>query len=80
MKNLAASILLQSVRDWQNPKKRPQIREFLDSILFEELCEIVELEPERIREKLISGNYDKHQLRSPYHKRGEKWPSISNGC
>jgi hypothetical protein len=66
MNRLVAAILIKAVDDWNDPKFHPDIEEFLDSEWFDQLAEMLEMEPEFIRDKLLTGNYEHLVLRAAY--------------
>jgi hypothetical protein len=57
MERLAAAILIRTIEDWKNPANHQEIEMFLKSEWFSELTEIVQLDPNTIREKLLKGTY-----------------------
>lgn len=57
MERLAAAILIKTIEDWKNPENHKEIEIFLKSEWFNELTEIVQLDPNTIREKLLKGTY-----------------------
>jgi hypothetical protein len=69
MKRLASAILIQTVKDWDDEAKRPEIREFLSSPWFDDLAELAGFEAKQtaaIRAKLIAGDFGKGALRAAY--------------
>ncbi|NJC95869.1 MAG: hypothetical protein FIB03_05950 [Anaerolineae bacterium] len=57
MERLAAAILIKAIEDWKKPENHKEIEIFLKSEWFSELTEIVQLDPNTIRQKLLEGTY-----------------------
>ena len=66
MERLIGAILLKAIDDWDDPEKRPEIENFLDSEWFEELAWGLSLEPTTVRNQLITGNYERLSTRAAY--------------
>ena len=68
MNNLAAAVLIQMVRDWNKNANRPEIQRFMNSERFTLYAEIVNIDAGKMRSMVAANSFDKHSLRSPYHK------------
>jgi hypothetical protein len=66
MERLTGAILLKAIEDWKDPKKRPEIEEFLESDWFNTLAEVLNLDPSNIRDQLRRGNYRRLNIRAAY--------------
>jgi hypothetical protein len=66
MERLIGAILLKAVEDWNDPKKRPEIEEFLESEWFNALAEILSLDPVHLRNQLRQGTHRRMSLRAAY--------------
>jgi hypothetical protein len=66
MERLVGAILLKAIEDWDDPKKRPEVDEFLESEWFNELLEVLSLEPNAIRNQLRNGTYQRVNIRAAY--------------
>jgi hypothetical protein len=66
MERLIGAILLKAVEDWQDPKQRPEIEEFLESDWFPVLAESIELDPSTIRDQLRQESYRRLNIRAAY--------------
>jgi len=67
MERLICAVLLKAVQDWENPKKRSEIEEFLNSEWFNELVEEgLRLRPEVIRSQVLAGSYKHLDIRAAY--------------
>ncbi len=62
MKRLVAAIFIKAIEDWNDPKLQPDVEEFLYSEWFNQLAEMLELEPQGMRDKLIIGDYEQKYL------------------
>ncbi|MFC1878762.1 hypothetical protein ACFLZW_02500 [Chloroflexota bacterium] len=66
MERLASAILIQTVKDWNDESKRPEIRSFMTSTWFVTVVEMAGLDPGSIRAKLESGSFANISLRAAY--------------
>lgn len=67
MERLICAILLKAVQDWEKPKKRSEIEEFLNSEWFNELVEEgLHIKPDVIRSQIFSGSYQRIDIRAAY--------------
>jgi hypothetical protein len=66
MERLMGAILLKAIDDWEDPKKRSDVEEFLESEWFKVLAEGLELRPNALREQLKTGNYERINIRASY--------------
>ncbi len=66
MNKLMAAILLRTIQDWENEQYQTDIESFLESRWFVELTEALNLKPHDIRLKLLSGEYEKKNIRAAY--------------
>lgn len=48
VRNLASSILLRAIKDFANPKRRDEVREFFKSEWGKTVCEMVDVSSKRI--------------------------------
>jgi hypothetical protein len=66
MERLIGAILLKAIDDWDDPKNHSEIEDFLESEWFDELVEVLNLEPATVRNRLRTGNYDRRSIRAAY--------------
>jgi hypothetical protein len=66
MNRLVAAILIKAVEDWNDPNLRPDVETFLYSQWFNQLAEMLEMNPQNLRSKLINGDYERLNLRAAY--------------
>lgn len=66
---LIGAILIQAVKDWQQPTRKEEISEFLHTPWFAELTEALEMDQTILREKLITGEVKVTTMRAAYRKR-----------
>ena len=66
---LIGAILIQAVKDWQQPTFQEDVSEFLDTRWFEELTEALDLDQVVLRHKLIAGEVHIQAIRAAYRKR-----------
>ena len=66
MERLIGAILLKAVDDWEDPEKRLEVEEFLESEWFSELVEVLNLEPKTIRTQMRQGMYQRINIRAAY--------------
>jgi hypothetical protein len=66
MERLAGAILLKAVEDWDDPRNRSEIDDFLDSPFFEAITDLLGLDPQDIRLQLRTGKYQRLNMRAAY--------------
>lgn len=66
MERLIGAILLKAIEDWEDPKKRPEIEEFLESDWFTTLAEVLNLDPSNVRDQLRKESYQRLNIRAAY--------------
>lgn len=66
MERLIGAILLKAIEDWDNPERRPEIEEFLESEWFNSLAEVFDLEPSKVRNQLRQESYRRTSFRAAY--------------
>jgi len=66
MERLTGAILLKAIEDWDDPKHRSEIEEFLESDWFNALAEVLNLNPAAIRDQLRQGSYQRLSIRAAY--------------
>lgn len=66
MERLVSAILLMAIRDWSNPRTRPEVEAFLDSEWFVSLTQSIGLESEVIRIRWKAGEFGHMEIRAAY--------------
>jgi hypothetical protein len=66
MERLIGAILLKAIDDWEDPQRRPDVEEFLESAWFNELAETLDLDPTLFKNRLRQQRYHRMKIRAAY--------------
>ncbi len=64
VKMLAVAVIERAVQDYGSLRRRKEVREFLDSNLFEAICEALRFDPEIVRQRILAGKAQFAPLRA----------------